>query len=104
MSQYAVPRACHKPVKFGLPSGIRGIPVTLCAGVCAWIEMTKNKTTRRKFLARVITANLFELGAPICPRLERRLVLQPFRSFLRGKRTQKAAPDSSSLEFQRSTV
>src|SRR5215831_9826732 len=47
MSQYAVPSACHRPVKFGFPSGIRGIRGA-AAGVaawplfCAWIDMTRN--------------------------------------------------------------
>src|SRR5438093_10567498 len=33
MSQYAVPRACHKPVRFGLPSVIRGMRGAAAAGV-----------------------------------------------------------------------
>src|SRR5436309_1794819 len=43
MSQYAVPRACHKPVRFGLPSVIRGMGGAPAAGVWPLSGTTMNK-------------------------------------------------------------
>src|SRR5436305_13773439 len=42
MSQFALPRACQRPVKFGLPSGMRGIcAVANLTGVLALAKAVK---------------------------------------------------------------
>src|SRR5262249_38650973 len=60
MSQYAVPSDCHKPVKLGFPSGIRGMRGA-AAGAVVWprvwpcMDMTKSnvrsviETTNKTF-------------------------------------------------------
>src|SRR5580692_10993664 len=56
MSQSAVPKASHRPVKFGLPSGIRGICEVVRAG--AWpspgsaVQTTTNAENNRVPLCR----------------------------------------------------
>src|SRR6266853_5527276 len=45
MSQWAVPSACHTPVKFGLPSGIRG---TCGVWVCPVARLNANSTAGTK--------------------------------------------------------
>src|SRR5438552_1297905 len=51
MSQYAVPRACHKPVRFGLPSVIRGMRGAPAAGV--W---PLSGTTMKKMASTAVAA------------------------------------------------
>src|SRR5258708_390334 len=68
MSQYAVPSACHRPVKFGLASGIRGICGVALAGVWAFAQSAPKNI-------KITTARIFEppLEANTITAAERRL-------------------------------
>src|SRR5262249_46123072 len=94
----------HVPQKCAVRLGIGAVNDRVGARNHVRLDPATAKTARRKFLDCVIAANLFELGGPIVLQLERRLTLPPFRSFLRGRRTRKVAPGSSSLEFRLSTA